>query len=72
VISDVVMPGMNGRELRDTLAEDHPGIRVMFMSGYTNDVIERHGIVDGSERFLQKPFSLNDLGAAVREALREG
>jgi two-component system, cell cycle sensor histidine kinase and response regulator CckA len=69
LITDVIMPGMNGRELANAMAERHPGLRRLFMSGYTADVIAPHGVLDESVHFLQKPFSLRSLGEAVRKAL---
>ena len=73
LISDVVMPGMSGRELLDRIQETHPDVRVLFVSGYTDNVILRHGIEEGEVNFLEKPFSSKRLAAKVREILqREG
>lgn len=69
VISDVVMPGMSGREFVDQLREDHPDMPVIFVSGYTDNVVVRHGIQVGEMDFLQKPFGAEQLGAKVREVL---
>lgn len=69
VISDVVMPDMNGRDLIDRLRRGRPDVKHLFMSGYTSDIIAHRGIVDGHTRFLQKPFTLSTLAAAVRAAL---
>ena len=69
LITDVVMPGMNGRELSARLRERHPEIKVLFMSGYTADVIAHRGVLDEGVRFIQKPFSKKDLAAKVREVL---
>jgi PAS domain S-box-containing protein len=69
LLSDVVMPGMNGKELRERIERIKPGIRTLFMSGYTADVIAHHGILDPGVRFLQKPFSLDELTRKVRETL---
>lgn len=69
LITDVVMPGMNGRELRDRLASLKPGLRCLFMSGYTADVIAHHGVLDEGVQFLQKPFTVDSLAERVREAL---
>jgi len=69
LITDVVMPEMNGRDLAERIAAMSPGTRVLFMSGYTSDIIAKQGVIDGGARFLQKPFSLVDLGDAVQKAL---
>jgi CheY-like chemotaxis protein len=71
VMMDVIMPEMNGRELSEKLREHCPGIRVLFMSGYTANVIAHHGILDEGVLFIQKPFSRKDLAVKVREALGE-
>ncbi len=72
VITDVVMPGMNGRDLARRLQSVHPGITCLFMSGYTADVIARHGVLDQGVHFIQKPFSAKHLAAKVREAIEGG
>ena len=69
LLTDVVMPGMNGRELAETLLDQRPGLRVLFMSGYTEDTELRLGIENASQAFLQKPFSMRDLLARVRQVL---
>lgn len=69
VITDVVMPVMNGRELRDKLRVVKPAIKVLFVSGYTSNVVVHHGILEEGVHFLQKPFSLNDLSRKVSEVL---
>ena len=69
LITDVVMPGMNGREMTSKLGEYCPGIRTLFMSGYTANVIAHHGVLDEGVNFLQKPFSARDLGAKVGQVL---
>jgi len=71
LITDVVMPEMNGRNLARNLVSIYPEIRRLFMSGYTADVIAHHGVLDPGVHFIQKPFSMNDLGAKIREALEE-
>jgi FixJ family two-component response regulator len=63
------MPEMNGRELARKLLSLYPGLKCLFMSGYTADIIAHHGVLDEGVKFLQKPFSLNTLTAKVREAL---
>jgi protein kinase len=69
LITDVVMPEMNGRELAKLLAEIKPGLKCLFTSGYTADVIAHRGILDEGVHFLQKPFSMEDLAIRVRKAL---
>lgn len=69
LLTDVVMPEMNGRELARNILKLHPGLKRLFMSGYTSNVIAHHGILDEGVHFLQKPFSLTDLAASVRKAL---
>jgi two-component system cell cycle sensor histidine kinase/response regulator CckA len=71
LLSDVVMPGMNGLELSRRLRSRFPGVRVMLMSGYTANVIARHGALDKDMGFVAKPFSVHELAAKVREALEE-
>jgi PAS domain S-box-containing protein len=69
LLTDVVMPGMNGTELRDRIEGIRPGIKVLFMSGYTSDVIGHHGVLDKGMHFVQKPFSLKGLARKVRDAI---
>jgi PAS domain S-box-containing protein len=71
LMTDVVMPEMNGRDLARNLQSLYPDIRRLFMSGYTANVIAHQGVLDPGVHFLQKPFSAQDLGAKVREALGE-
>jgi PAS domain S-box-containing protein len=71
LMTDLVMPEMNGRELAKTLHRLRPEIRQLFMSGYTSDVIAHHGVLEEGVKYIQKPFSLQDLAAKVREALEE-
>jgi CheY-like chemotaxis protein len=71
LITDVVMPGMNGRDLARSLQRFYPDLKVMFMPGYTADLIAHHEVLDEAVHFLQKPFTLKDLAAKVREALRD-
>ena len=72
LVTDVVMPGMNGRELADRLAADRPGIRVLYVSGYTDHAVVRHGVLEEGIAFLSKPFDLRDLTRTVREVLDSG
>ncbi|NLX53082.1 MAG: response regulator [Deltaproteobacteria bacterium] len=69
LLTDVVMPGMNGRELSEKIAVIRPEIKCLFMSGYTADVIAREGVLEENVQFLQKPFSLRDLAVKVRSVL---
>ncbi len=69
LMTDVVMPRMNGKQLYDRIAAMHPGIKTLFMSGYTANVIVHHGVLDEGVHFIHKPFSLNHLAQKVREAL---
>ncbi len=69
LMTDVIMPGMNGRDLTKVLVFLCPGLHHLFMSGYTADVIAHHGVLDEGMHFLQKPFTLRKLAAAVRNAL---
>ncbi|MFN2358603.1 MAG: PAS domain S-box protein [Desulfotignum sp.] len=72
VITDVVMPEMNGRDLAEKLSALYPGINVLFMSGYTANVIAHQGVLDDGVAFIQKPFSMEDLAVKVREVLDGG
>jgi len=69
VISDVVMPGMKGTELRDRLISIRPNIRVLFVSGYSSDIVVRQGELKSDVHFLQKPFTLTGLASKVEELL---
>jgi FixJ family two-component response regulator len=69
LMTDVIMPEMNGRELAGRLLSLYPGLKRLFMSGYTADVIAHHGVLDEGVRFIQKPFTRKELGDKVREAL---
>ncbi|MBC7788853.1 MAG: response regulator, partial [Anaerolineae bacterium] len=69
VVTDVVMPGMNGREFVEALHVHAPGIPVLYMSGYTDDDIIRRGLMDSSVAFLQKPFTARSLARLVRSVL---
>ncbi len=71
LITDVVMPDMNGRDLAEEMRLFFPGLRVLFMSGYTANVIAHHGVLEEGICFMQKPFSKKDLAKKVREALNE-
>ena len=70
LITDVVMPGMGGRELAKRVAAERPAIKVLFLSGYTEDAIIHEGVLEPGTAFLQKPFTLQMLSRKVREVLR--
>jgi PAS domain S-box-containing protein len=71
LLTDVVMPGMNGRELADALTTHHPQLKVVYMSGYTAEIIAPHGVLDEGIHFLPKPFTLAQLAAKLREAMED-
>ncbi len=71
VITDVVMPGMSGKELVQKLQEIHPGLKVLYISGYTSNVIAHHGILEPGIQLLPKPFSTKELATKVRKVLGE-
>ena len=63
------MPGMSGRALADQLRAENPAMKVLYLSGYTDDAVFRHGILPSDTDFLQKPFALHDLASKVRNIL---
>jgi CheY-like chemotaxis protein len=69
LITDVIMPEMNGRDLARDLLSLYPDMRRLFMSGYTANVIAHHGVLEDGVHFLQKPFNRDTLAANVRTAL---
>ena len=69
IMTDVVMPGLSGSELTKRIEAIRPGIRIMYMSGYTDQAIVHHGILGPDIVLLQKPFTLNALAHKLREAL---
>jgi PAS domain S-box-containing protein len=71
LMTDVVMPKLSGRELADRIAEIRPEIKVLFMSGYADNAIVHHGVLEGGMNYLQKPFTLDGLAKKVREVLNK-
>ena len=69
LLTDVVMPGINGRDLFIKAAQKCPGLKVIYLSGYTDNVIAHHGILDAGIQFIQKPFSIEVLTTKIREVL---
>jgi PAS domain S-box-containing protein len=69
LITDVIMPEMNGRDLANNLRSSYPQMQRLFMSGYTADIIAHHGVLGAGVHFIQKPFQLNVLAAKLREVL---
>ncbi|MBU4033928.1 MAG: PAS domain S-box protein [Proteobacteria bacterium] len=71
LLTDVVMPGMNGCDLAERMQTRNPRLKILFMSGYTANVIAHRGVLGEGTNFIQKPFSMNDLAVKVREALQK-
>ena len=69
LVTDVVLTGMGGKVLAERLRALRPGLRVLYMSGYTDNAIVHHGVLEADTPFLQKPFSIGDLAAKIRELL---
>jgi len=63
------MPGISGRQVAESLRARHPGLKVLFVSGYTDDAVVRHGVLEAEAAFLQKPFTAAGLAHKVREVL---
>jgi two-component system, cell cycle sensor histidine kinase and response regulator CckA len=69
VLTDVVMPRMNGRELAERMAKIRPEVKILYTSGYTDDIILHHGVLEEGVQFISKPFSSSNLIRKVRELL---
>jgi len=69
LLTDVVMPDMDGKELSERILAIRPGLKCLYMSGYSDDVIARQGILEEGVKFVSKPFTVKQLAAKVREAL---
>ena len=69
ILTDVVMPGMSGRAVADRLANSRPEMKVLFMSGYPDDAIVQHGVLDPDTPFIEKPFTPEVLARKIREVL---
>jgi YesN/AraC family two-component response regulator len=69
LLTDVIMPDMSGKDLYGQVSRRNPGLKSIFMSGYTENVIAYQGVLDPGVNFLQKPFSIEDLKAKIEEVL---
>src|SRR5205814_7590604 len=72
LLTDVVMPGMNGRELFEHMSERRPDLTVLFTSGYPADTVLRHGIAQGRVAYIEKPYLPSELARTLREVLDTG
>ena len=71
LLTDVIMPSMGGKELFTRIVKTHPEVKVIYMSGYTDNMIAHHGVLDKGTAFLQKPFTIQALTAKVKEVLEK-
>jgi CheY-like chemotaxis protein len=69
LVTDLIMPGINGKELATRMTTLHKELKVLYTSGYTADIIGRHGMLEPGVEFLPKPYVLSDLGRRVRECI---
>lgn len=69
LLTDVIMPGMNGREVAETMTKDRPDMKVIYMSGYSDDIIAHCGVLDAGVNFIQKPLAPSALAVRIREVL---
>jgi len=69
LLVDVVMPNMSGKELAERISKYHPETKICFMSGYTDDAILHHGVLQKGVNLIQKPFVLHELAKKVRQVL---
>lgn len=69
MLTDVVLPGMSGPELAEKVKAAHPGVKIIYMSGYADDTLDRHGMHEPGKHFIQKPFGAGDLVRKIREVL---
>jgi CheY-like chemotaxis protein len=70
LLTDIVMPGMGGQELAQNFVAKYPSSKVLYMSGYTDDTIVRHGIEEGATALLTKPFTMETIAQKLREVLK--
>jgi DNA-binding NtrC family response regulator len=69
LLTDVILPGVNGKVLAEELLQRHPDLKVIYMSGYSDEILSPHGILQPGIHFLQKPFSMIDLVQKIRRVL---
>jgi DNA-binding NtrC family response regulator len=72
MLTDVVLPGINGQEIYNQAANTYPWLKVLYMSGYSDDMIAHHGMLEKDVDFIEKPFSTRDLAKKIRQVLQTG